>query len=123
MVPILKTIISFASTAWDWLKEHWYVPLFALGVVLGFIVSEKVRRKGLPDDQVAAELEAITAGSEARKMEVVVGTAKAVEVVEETFSEAREALDETERDEAEKLREDPRALARYLLRAGRRRSS
>jgi hypothetical protein len=117
----VAAVWSALKRAAGWLRDHWYVPLFALGVVLGFLISGKVRRKGPPPAQVKAELEAITAGAEASKMAAAVGKAEAVRVVEETHSEAVEALDEKEREEADKLREDPRALARYLVRAGRRR--
>jgi len=119
----MATALAALKRAWEWLKEHWYVPLFVLGVILGFVVSGKARRKGPPTAQLKAELQAITAGAEARKMEAVIGKVEAVRVVEETFSESMEALDEVERVEAEKLREDPRSLARYLVRAGRRRPS
>lgn len=117
----MAAVVAAVKTVWAWLKAHWYVPLFALGVVLGFIVSGKCRRKGPPPAQVKAELEAITAGAEAEKMAAAVGKAEAVRVVEETYSEAREALDEKQRAEAEKLRDNPRDLARYLVRAGQRR--
>lgn len=109
----------FLSEAWAWLKEHWYVPLFAAGAVLGFAVSASTRKKGPPKAQVKAELEVIKAGAKAKKLEAELGAAKATAEVEAEYHAEKERLGAAERAEAEKLRENPRDLARFLVRAGR----
>lgn len=111
--------MQYVKRAWSWLREHWYVPLFVVGVLLGFVVSSKTRRKGPPPEQVKAELEVIKAGARAKALEVELGAEKAAAAVEEAYRAETERMDAQEREKAQELRQDPRALARYLARAGR----
>lgn len=114
---------KYLKKAGQWLAVYWYVPLFVVGVVLGFLISARVRGNGPPPEQVAAELKAIKAGAKAHKLELELGAEQAAAQVEAEYHAEAKRLDTEERAEADKLRADPGALARYLVRVGRRRGS
>jgi len=116
----MQTFWVFLREAWEWLREHWYVPIFAAGTVIGFVVSSSVRKKGPPQEQVRAELEVIQAGAKAKKLEAELGATLAADAVEAEYYAEKQKLGMEQVQQAAILREDPRALARFLVRAGRR---
>lgn len=108
--------------AWAWLKAHWYIPLFVVGVIIGAVFSKRVRDRGAFLDQTKAELEASSAAAEALRWKAELGAERAAAKVEAEHRAELEALDEKQKQEAEQLRKDPGALARYLVRAGSQRT-
>lgn len=106
------------SLVWAWLKAHWYIPLFIVGVIIGAVFSKRVRDRGAFLDQTKAELEASKAAAEALRWKAELGAEKAAAKVEAEHKAELEKLDDTQKQEAQKLRKDPGALARYLVRAG-----
>lgn len=104
-----------------WIKDHWYVPLFFLGAVLGWWLTRG--RKGLPPlKQIEGELKAIAAGSEARELRAKLGAKDAAEQVRKQHAEAIQKLDAEQVKKAEALKEDPVALSKFLVKAGRRKA-
>lgn len=108
------------KAAWVWLSRHWYIPLFVLGVVLGWMLSGGRRQKGTPLAQTKRELAAIEAARRAREKELELGTQKAKEWVEASYQAEIHALNMAQKSEAYGLRSDPAKLAAYLVRAGSR---
>lgn len=98
------------------LRDHWYIPLFVVGVVLGFILRGK---RPPVVDQLGNELEAIRAGAEARKLKATLGAQQAAEVVRQQHGAAVQALSAEQAQQAEALRDDPVALSRFLVHAAR----
>lgn len=103
----------------DFLKRYW--PLFALasGGLILFLVTRG--RKGLSPPAIATELRAIRAEAHAEKAAAELGHEKAVEAIEAKHAEAVAKLGDEERAQAELLRKDPKALARFLVQAGSKR--
>jgi hypothetical protein len=106
-------------TALRWLKKYWYVPLFVLAVFLGFMLSRKSRARGTPLVQTLRELDAIKAGAEVEKVKAQLGAEQAKAHVEDKYREEIDALDEKQKERLEKMEEDPMAMARFLVRAGK----
>jgi len=119
-LPFLEKVWNGIKAAARWCVDHWYVPLFVVGVVLGFILSGKLRSRGGPTERTKVELEAIKAKADARKLAADRGHSAAKAEVTARYVRRREQLNEEQRKEAEALREDPQALAAYLVRAGAR---
>jgi hypothetical protein len=99
-----------------WLLAHWYVPFVFLAALAGFLISWK---RGTPLQATKRELEAIRAGADARRVEAALGAERARRHVEKAHVEALMLLDESQAQQAEGLRDDPAALAKFLVRAGR----
>jgi hypothetical protein len=99
-----------------WILDHWYIPLFAIGVLLGWWLT---RGKQSPFAQVQNELEAIEAGRKARELEAKIGARQAAAEVVREHAEAIQRLDGEDAKKAEELRHDPAALSKFLVRAGR----
>ena len=104
--------------AFRWLLEHWYVPLIFLAAVAGFLVARK--RRASPMQATKLELEAIRAGADARRVQSELGAERARRHVESAHREALLRLDHEQAKQAMELRNDPVALAKFLVRAGRR---
>lgn len=100
-----------------WLWNYWYVPLFVLGAIFGWIV---LRRKAPPWDDVRNELDAIRAGARAQEEAARLGAAAAVDRVRAEHAAAIAKLDADQQAQAERLKDDPVALSKFLVRAGRR---
>jgi hypothetical protein len=62
------------------------------------------------------EVDAINAKAEAKRMRAEKGTAEAVAHVEMKYREELEAMDQEGRARAKELREDPEALAAFIVR-------
>jgi len=98
-----------------WLKKYWYIPLFILASILTWMLF---RRRTTPFKQTVAEVKAIQAEAETKKLKEIVGTQKAKELIEEKYQEDIKKLDEKQKEEAKELRDDPAKLAKFLVRAG-----
>jgi hypothetical protein len=101
-----------------WLADHWYLALVFLGALAGFLMARK--RDQSPIQTTRAELEAIRAGAEAREKQAEIGAEQARRHVESKYREELLRLDQAQADEARELRDDPVALAKFLVRAGHR---
>ena len=102
-----------------WLRKYWYVPLFVVGLVLGAVMAVLLRR---PPKNVVREtrleLEAIDAGTEAKKLTAELGAAKAKDEVRKRYAKKYLELDIAEKEKARQLEAYPAALASFLVRAG-----
>ena len=96
------------------------VCLGALGLIV--YVIRKAMRDGnagsLMRDVADAVLE-IRAAAEAKKVTARKGKEEGLKVVQTRFAKEVEALNEKQAEEAKALHEDPVALSRFLVRAGR----
>ena len=70
-------------------------------------------------ERTRAELQAIQAETETKKLEALVGAEKARQAVEFEYRHTMRELDEKKKAKAKELRNDPAKLAKYLVRAGR----
>lgn len=101
----------------NWLKEHWYVPFFAVFAIFGAIGGALLQRKwNSPVKKVKTELAVIDAGAKAAEVALKEGHGMALNLLEEQHRETIDALEEAQKKKVDKLREDPRAMARWLER-------
>ena len=115
--PLICTRPSRSKwSSMKFLKDYWYIPLFVIALVLGWVVFR--RRGGTPIAQIKRELDAIEAQRHARELVARLGADKARVRVIVRHREAMEALDEKQRVQAESLRADPVKLAKFLTKAG-----
>jgi len=98
-----------------WLKDYWYLPLIAGVAIIGYLAF---RGRGGRWWDVKHELEVIEAGRQAREAKACLGAAQAAEQVREQHAEALALLDVDQAKEAERLKADPVALSRFLVRVG-----
>lgn len=103
-----------------WLRSYWYIPLFIAGAIIGWLLFSKIRGWGNPLAQTMTELEAIRSGAKVRRIEAELGNKQALKHVEDAYKADLSKLDEEQTKEAEKLREDPEALTRFLVRTSSR---
>jgi hypothetical protein len=105
-----------------WLAQHWYLPLVAIAAVLGSLVTLVLtdRRPESPRDRLDAELEAIKAGERAQTQAALTSVEDAVRRAEEEHADAIQAMDHRQFARAERLRGNPRALSRHLVRTAER---
>lgn len=99
-----------------WVRRYWYIPLVLFVGVLGFVLG---RRRESPVERTRAELKAIDAATETKKLEALVGAEKARQAVEYEYRHTMRELDEKQKEKAKELRNDPAKLAKFLVRAGR----
>jgi hypothetical protein len=118
-LPFLEKVWKAIKAGARWLADHWYIPLFVAGVVLGFVLSGKPGRPK-PGARTKVELDAIKAKADARKLAAERGHTAAKLEVTARYALRKAQLTEEQQREAEALREDPPALAAYLVRAGAR---
>lgn len=102
-----------------WLLDHWYLPLFAVGVLLGWWLTRDTTKKLPPLDQIKTELDAIEAGRKARELETRLGAQQAAEEVRRQHDAAVQKLDAEQARRAQELQADPVALSKFLVRAGK----
>lgn len=107
-----------------WLKDRWYIPAFVLFVAVVALIAIFTRRKDGPQPgtiikEVSKELEVIEAGAEVRRVKAELGAEKAKQLVEERYRAERARLDAEKERQAHELEEDPVALARFLVKAGK----
>lgn len=103
---------------WKALRRFWYIPILAVGGIIAWILFCRWRpgSKLTPLSTTVAELEAIKAGAEADKVRVELGTVEAVKHINEKYAGRIAKLNEKQKVRAEKLLNDPEALARFIVR-------
>lgn len=101
--------------ALKWIRDYWYVPLFVLAVVLGWVIF---RKRGTPIAQTQAELAAIQAGRRIRELEAEAGAEAAKQAAYKDYMDKRAKLSVKQQAQAERLKDDPVALSKFLVRAG-----
>ena len=100
-----------------WLKKYWGIPFFAASVAMGAIVGALLQRKwNSPTKRLKTEIAVIDAGAVAAENALKKGHWKALELLEEEHKETIDALEESEKKKIDKLRQDPAAMARWLVR-------
>ena len=103
--------------AWAWLRNHWYIPVAVVGLIVAFLgggfATRALRR---PDKTIRRELAASKAGTEAAAVAVERGKEAAVVALEETHRETIEAFDDAQKAKLDRLRGSPDAAARWLTR-------
>jgi hypothetical protein len=103
--------------AFTWLKNHWYIPFFAVVAVLGAIGGALLQRKwNSPVRRLKTEMKAIDAGAAAAESALNVGHEKTVSMLEDLHKETIDALEEKQKKKVEKLKQDPAAMSRWLVR-------
>ena len=102
------------SLALKWLKDFWYIPVFFVVSIILWIVF---RRRGNPLGQTLAELQAIEAARDIKEYKAIAGAEAAKMRVERRYHVELLALNEKQEKQAEKLRDDPAALAKFIVRA------
>ncbi len=100
---------------WKWLKTYWYVPAIILGLMLGEICWPRRRSFAA---RARAEIYAAEAAAKAKEWEAKLGTERAKTRIEEVYHEEIEKLEATQKREAAELKDDPVALAKFIVRAG-----
>jgi hypothetical protein len=103
-----------------WIWRHWYIPVLAIVGAVGFLIGWRSRHPS-PLDSARRELEAIDEGERARVIEIEKGKEAANAHADLMHSQAIENLTTTQREKADRLRNDPARRARYLSRVSRRR--
>lgn len=83
-----------------------------------YVLWNRWRRGPVPTAfaQVAKELVAIRAGAEVERVRAELGHTEALKHIDDKYGREIEALAEKEREQAVRLREDPEALARFIIR-------
>jgi len=110
---------------WTWLKKYWKWLLFPVGIVL-YVLGRLAGSRKRPTEVVAPALsEAVKtqqeATSKANSEKAAAKKAMEAEVaqIEAEHADTVAKLTRAQRDEAEKLKEDPEALNQYLLDVGK----
>jgi hypothetical protein len=111
-------MIARLKAFWGWLKKYWAVPLIILGIIGGWLLFRKRREKGTPIVQTKVELQAIDAAGQARLKEAELGAEKAKAWVEAQYQSELQALNQSQKEQADALRDNPAELAKFLVRAG-----
>lgn len=99
-----------------WLLDHWYIPLFFIFVIVGAIVARKQWAAAMAS--LDHELDVIKAGADARKLAAEANHSVVIQTIEAQHQQVIAKLDAEQKAEAERLRDDPPSLARFLVRVG-----
>ena len=103
-----------------WLSDYGGLLLAIGGLVLAWYF---VRRQAWPTEAIQRELEAVQEAREVRELAADTSADIARAEVERRYKEELQALDEQQKAKAVELRRDPAGLAKFLVRAARRRES
>jgi len=102
------------------LLDYWYVPLLALGAVIGAIFVTRAKRgTALPVLTLKTELAAIEAKRDARAVRLHRGAEAAKQHVLTKYALKRKSLDERAEARVRALEDDPEQLAKTLERLTR----
>lgn len=96
-----------------WLRRWGWIVLFAIGAILVVVFSA-----GKVKLDLGREIKAAKAEGEVEKIANSVGRDAAVRHIEKVHAKALAALDEKNKVQAEALKQDPKALARFLVTVG-----
>lgn len=89
----------------------------ALGAI-GGAATALLLRQPPATDKLEKEFKAIEAGKKAAELEAEKGHELAVAKLEMEHAEALDELDDKQKAKAEKMKKDPEALARWLVKLG-----
>jgi len=101
------------------LLPYWYVPLLFLVSVVAYFTFRKWRGGRGPIDLVVEELAVIKSGTDARNLQIELGTEQAVKQIKDKYQAKLQALDAEQKTKTKELEDDPVALARLLERISR----
>ncbi len=101
---------------WQAVKDYWYVPALAFGVLLGWIFWSKWTNTPTvpPVEKILKEVAAIGAARETREIAQREGNEEAKKHVADKYAEKRKRLDAEGKLKEKELEDDPVALAKYL---------
>lgn len=101
-----------------WLKKFWHIPLLLIaGIVVG-IAGLLMGRRPRIGDGLRREFKAIDASEKVKEKLLTESHESAVAELEEEHKETLAALDAKQAAKVEKLKKDPAAMARWLVRVG-----
>jgi len=99
-----------------WIKDYWYIPLFVIVVIAGWIVWSRwgVRGQVPPMQKIVDEVHAIGEARKTREIQLTAGAEEAKKHVNEKYAETKKRLDAEGNLKVKELENDPVALAKYL---------
>ena len=101
----------------DWIRKWWWlIGLVALAVLIWVKSGGQI----VPD--IEAEVNAAKATAAAKKLQARVGRERAKKQIEEQYAETINTLDETQKKEVKKLKQDPGARSRFYARLATKRA-
>lgn len=106
--------MQWLKKIWRWIRSYWYIPLFVLGLILGWVIFRK--RGGLVE-QAKTEVRAAEAAQNTKEIEAVHGYHGALADVNRRYRRLREKLTVEQEARAEELENEPQKLAKFLVRA------
>ncbi len=102
-----------------WLKNHWYIPLTFLGALALFVLGVMVRGQPTsPVESTKKRLEVIDEGTKVQKIEAEHGALEAKKYAMVKYAQEKEKLDGEQKQQAEELKDDPKKLSQFLVKAG-----
>ena len=93
--------------------------MILVGAIASVATALLLRRGPPAPEKVMREIEAIEAGKKAAEMAAVSNHEVAVAALELEHEKTLAALDEEQKAKAEKMKKDPEALARWLVKLGK----
>lgn len=109
MIWLLK-----AKSAVQWVGSHAYIVVAVIGT---FVVYGVMRRGPTPGQKLQVELDAVAAQRAVEAAVLAKGAEAAHADVAQKYKDHLATLSDEQRDQADKLRGDPAALAAFLVRA------
>jgi len=106
--------MTYLKIIWRWLKNYWYIPLLAVGVVLLTIITGRNQT-----GRVVGELRAIGAKERTRKIEAERGREAALRDVNARYKARHRRLNLEGQARADQLRNDPVRRAAFYERVAR----
>lgn len=101
---------------WQWVKDYWFIPVLAIGLLLGWIFWSRWTNTPTvpPVGKILKEVAAIGAARETREIAQRAGNEEAKKHVADKYAEKRKRLDAEAELQVKELEDDPVALAKYL---------
>ena len=99
-----------------WFRDYWYIPFFILAMILGWLIFRK--RDVTPIEQTKNELEAIREGRKTKELAIKEGAGRARLELLAKYAREKKELSQKQKAKAERLKHDPVALSKFLVRAG-----
>lgn len=99
------------------IRSYWYIPIVGIGLLLLYsIIPKALKRKELLH-KLAVELEIAKAASQIRKLEATLGRDQAINYAVAQYETAKQELSKEKQTQAEKLRNNPVELSKFLVSA------
>jgi len=99
-----------------WICDHWQLCVIVVGMLVLLWLCRNISPKDFAD-RIKLELAAIRAKGEARQLSQELGSEKAKNEIENKYKDAMTKFNEEQKAEAERLRDDPVALADFIIHA------